>query len=124
MPSPDPTFRKTNVMLGLDPDHHKKVKKYRVLNVEDLKCMYWLIPLIEILVIFIDKYIVKWMVTTYTEHVLFVASFYVIIVFFTKILSKPMIYVDKTEVDKEYWVYHEDFDTNEFKKEIGVTNDK
>lgn len=125
MPNPDPTFRKINVLLGLDPDHHKKVKKYRTLEMESVKIFLYLVPFAFILIVLVDYFVFGFVSNDRTrvafELILTMCVAFVVIIYW---MSNKMIYVESNGTNSEHWVFYEPLDKKKFEKDIGVDHEK
>ncbi len=125
MPSPDPTFKKINPLLGLHPDHHKKVKKYRALEMNSLKVFLCLLPFVYIIIVLLDYFMFGFVSEDRTRVTLeLIVGYYIMFVVIIYSMSNKMIYVDKDGVANEHWTYYEPFDVKVFEKDLGVSHEK
>lgn len=125
MPNPDPTFKKINVLLGLHPDHHKKVEKYRSLEMESVKIFLYLVPFAFIFVVLVD-YLVFGFVAEDRTRVAFelILGLYIMFIAIIYVMSSKMIYVDSNGTNSEHWVFYEPLDKKKFERDIGVSYEK
>lgn len=125
MPDPDPTFRKINVLLGLDPDHHKKVKKYRTLDMESVRIFLWLVPFAFILIVLVDYFVFGFVAEDRLRVALeLILTMCIILIVIIYSFSNKTIYVESNGTNSEHWVFYEQFDKKKFEQDIGISHEK